>query len=293
MIYLIDASVYIFRAYYSLPDTFYDADGDPAHAVYGFASFLMEFLERHSPAHVAACFDESLTTSYRNEIYADYKANRDPPPPDLKKQLKICRDVTDAFGVVGFASDTYEADDLIGTLARAGREQGKTITIMTRDKDLTQLLRDKDTWWDYAANKKLDRKGVQEKFGVTPEHIADLFGLAGDSVDNIPGVRGVGPKTATVLLQAFGDLETLYENLAEVPKLKLRGAKGVRDKLERDRKAAFLSRELARIVCDVDMDTRLDNLTWRGPDLDAVDALCERMNFSKRFRIRAEKLLNT
>ena len=291
MVYLIDASVYIFRAYYSMPDTFYDAEGDPAHAVYGFASFLAEFLERHAPVHVAACFDESLTTSYRNQIYADYKANRDPPPPDLAKQLKICRDVTDAFGVTGFSSTTYEADDLIGTLAQAGREQGKRITIMTRDKDLTQLLRGDDIWWDYAANKKLNRKGVKEKFGVTPEQIADLFGLMGDSVDNIPGVRGVGPKTGTVLIQAFGDLENLYQNLDEVPKLKMRGAKSVRGKLETDRDAAFLSRELARIVCDIDIDTSLENIAWQKPNLDAVDALSKRMNFSKRFRLRAEKLL--
>ena len=155
MVYLIDASIYVFRAYYSMPADMTDPAGRPVNALYGYARFLGDLLERVRPKHVVVAFDESLTTSFRNEIYPQYKANREQAPEDLAWQFVQCRRVTEALGVTGYASETFEADDIIGTLAHAVREKGKNFVVVTRDKDLTQLRREGDEYWDYASNKRL------------------------------------------------------------------------------------------------------------------------------------------
>ncbi|MDX1442937.1 MAG: 5'-3' exonuclease H3TH domain-containing protein [Gammaproteobacteria bacterium] len=290
MLYLVDASVYIFRAYFSLPDTFRDADGNPAQAVYGFAGFLTELLERENPRHIACAFDESLTTSFRNDTWPDYKANRELPPEELERQLGACRDVAEALGIACFASDRYEADDIIGTLASMHRSTEFPITIVTRDKDLGQLVEPGDTWWDYAGNKRLDVAGIVEKMGVKPSQVPDLLGLMGDSVDNIPGVKGVGAKTAAALLAHFDSLDDLYARLDDVADVPVRGAASLARKLEADRDMAFLSRELATIHCSVPLDAAaLDDLAWRYPDIDIVTPLYERLNFGKRLHRQAEK----
>src|SRR5512137_427119 len=152
VLYLVDASVFIFRAYYSVPLEFTDRDGNPVNAVHGFARFLGDLLERESPDHVAVAFDESLEQSYRNEIYPAYKANREPAPPELKRQFGLCRELVRAFGVAEFGSSRYEADDIIGTLAALARREGQAVTIVSRDKDLTQLVTARDTYWDAVAD---------------------------------------------------------------------------------------------------------------------------------------------
>ena len=192
MQYLIDASVYVFRAYYSMPDDMVDADGNPINALYGFCRFIGDFMEQVRPERMAVLFDESLTTSFRTEIYPEYKANRDPAPEELKRQFGQCRQFVEAFGLMQCAHPRYEADDLIGTLAIEGRNAGIPSTIVSRDKDLAQLVGKHDVFWDFAGKGKVRYGQIRDHFGVHPEQIADFLALAGDSVDNIKGVPGVG-----------------------------------------------------------------------------------------------------
>ncbi|MFC1689748.1 5'-3' exonuclease H3TH domain-containing protein [Pseudomonadota bacterium] len=246
-VYLVDASIYIFRAWFSMSDDFVNERGEPTNAVYGFSGFLCNLLEQTGAEHVAVAFDESLTENYRNEIFPDYKANRDPAPEELKRQFSWARSVAEAMGLQCFADARYEADDLIGTLAEFWRERGHPICIVTADKDLAQLVGENDYWWDFSRNQKLNARQLTEKFGVMPEQMADYLALTGDSVDNIPGVPGVGPKSASALLQHFGDLDTIFERLEEVQHLGVRGAKSLQNKLTEHRGTAELARQLTLI----------------------------------------------
>ena len=186
--YLIDASIFVFRAWFTIPDSMRDGEQNPVNAVYGYTRFLGDFLEQVEPDFVAAAFDVSLSTSFRNELYPDYKANREPAPPELKRQFELCRKITRALGVHECADTAYEADDLIGTLAVGMRNAGHSVTIVSRDKDLLQLLEEGDTFWDYAGKRRIRYREVQAAFGVRAEQVPDFLGLAGDAVDNIPGV---------------------------------------------------------------------------------------------------------
>ena len=290
MLYLVDASVFIFRAYYSVPLEFTDRDGNPVNAVHGFARFLCEMLQSESPTHVAVAFDESLEQSYRNEIYPAYKANREPAPPELKRQFGLCRELVRALGVAEYGSSRYEADDIIGTLATRARAAGRPVTIVSRDKDLTQLVGPADTYWDAIADVRYRYGDVEERFGVAPERMADFLALMGDAVDNIPGVPGVGRKTAATLLKHFHTLEGVYENLDAIPKLKFRGAAFVAGSLREHRDAAFLSRRLTGIACDMPLEATDDDLRRRAPDLAAIDAFSEAQGFGRMLRERARKL---
>jgi DNA polymerase-1 len=281
VVHLIDASVYVFRAWFSLPDSMRAPGGQPVNAVYGYTRFLVDLLRDARPKRIAAAFDQSLESSFRNDAYPDYKANREPAPDDLKAQFELCRRMTRALGVLDLASDRYEADDLIGTLAMQARRARLPFTIVSRDKDLTQLLGPKDVLWDFAGDERHDRAAVFAKFGVWPEQIADYLGLMGDAVDNIPGVRGVGPKAASALLSAFDDLEGVYKNLSKVPNLPVRGAARLAELLAAQKQEAFLSRKLATVHCKVPMKHTLKHLDWKGVDAVAVDALCAELGFGR------------
>lgn len=250
-VYLVDASIYVFRAWYSVPDDFTNDAGEPTNAVYGFAGFLCSLLEQVEPGHVGIAFDESLTTSYRNEIYPEYKANRDPAPEDLKRQFGWAREVAESMGLRCFADPRFEADDLIGTLAEYWRERGHPVCVVTGDKDLAQLVQEGDYWWDFARNRKLGRRQLFDRFGIWPEQMADYLALTGDSVDNIPGVPGVGPKSASALLAHFDSLDALWQRLPEVEHLSIRGAKSLRKRLDEHRGAADLARSLTGIHTEV------------------------------------------
>jgi len=250
-VYLVDASIYVFRAWYSVPEDFTNDAGEPTNAVYGFAGFLCSLLEQAEPGHVGIAFDESLTTSYRNEIYPEYKANRDPAPEDLKRQFGWAREVAESMGLRCFADPRFEADDLIGTLAEYWRERGHPVCLVTGDKDLAQLVREGDYWWDFARNRKLGRRQLFDRFGIWPEQMADYLALTGDSVDNIPGVPGVGPKSASALLAHFDSLDALWQRLPEVEHLSIRGAKSLRKRLDEHRGAADLARRLTGIHTEV------------------------------------------
>jgi 5'-3' exonuclease len=290
VLYLVDASVFIFRAYYSVPLEFVDRDGNPVNAVHGFARFLGDLLERESPARIAVAFDESLEQSYRNEIYPAYKANREPAPAELKRQFAICREVVTALGIAQYGSSRYEADDIIGTLTTRAQAADVPVTIVSRDKDLTQLVGARDTYWDAVADVRYGYDDIEERFGVRPERMADFLALMGDAVDNIPGVPGVGRKTAATLLKHFDSLSGVYENIAAVPKLKFRGATFVAQTLAEHRESAFLSRQLTGIACDMPLDAQLDDLQAQAPDLAAVDAIYERLGFGRMLREQARRL---
>ena len=293
MTYLIDASIYIFRAWFSIPDSMTDTDSNPVNAVYGYARFLSDFLEHVQPEFIAAAFDASLSTSFRNEIYPEYKANREPAPPELKRQFEQCRSLTRALGIMECADGAYEADDLIGTLAAGMHDAGHCVTIVSRDKDLLQILQDGDAMWDYAGDKTTRYDQVHGSFGVRPEQIVDFLGLAGDSVDNIPGAPGVGPKTATALLAAFDSIDEIYANLDRVSELTVRGAGKLGAKLAEHKSKVALSRELAQIRYDAPVETHEAALARKVPDLKNLNSLYDGMGFGDALRRQAQRITDS
>ena len=289
-IYLVDASCFVFRAYHSIPDHMADGDGRPVNALYGFARFLSDLLERERPEYLAVAFDESLAGSFRSRIFPAYKANREPAPPGLKEQFARCRELCRHFGAAEFGSAEYEADDIIGTLATRLRVAGFRSTLVTRDKDLAQLVREGDEFWDYMAEQRLRYGDIAARFGVCPERIADFLALTGDAVDNIPGVPGVGRKTASVLLASFESLDDLYANLNRVATLEVRGAGGLGARLLEHRGAAYLARELTRIACDMPLPVTAAELRRTPPDLEALGGFYDRAGFGSMLRRQAERI---
>lgn len=285
-VYLVDASIYLFRAWYSMPDAFENDAGEPTNAVYGFTGFLCSLLEQTTATHVAVAFDESLTSSFRNEIYPGYKANREPAPVELKRQFAWARGVAEALGLKCYSDPCFEADDLIGTLAAHWRERGHPVCLISSDKDLAQLVRDGDHWWDFSRNTKLGAAQVLERFGVSPEQIADYLALTGDSVDNIPGVPGIGPKSAAALLGHFGTLDRLYQCLEEVPYLGIRGAKSLHRKLQEHRAAAELARQLTVIRTDVPSALATPDITRGTVDSAGLNRLFDELRFGGMLRQR-------
>ncbi|MHA6205545.1 5'-3' exonuclease [Dyella soli] len=290
-VHLVDGSLYVFRAWHSMPDEFHDVDGHPVNAVHGFTRFLCELLERVRPEHLAVAFDASLTTSFRNAIYPAYKANRELPPPDLERQFVLCREVTQALGVVVLIDHTYEADDLIGSALWSLRAQGFRSVIVSADKDFGQLLGDDDEQWDYARGMRWGPAGVHERMGVHPHQVADYLALCGDAVDNIPGVPGVGAKTAAALLAHFGSLDALLDRVDEVPFLRLRGAASCAQKLREHAEAARLYRRLTRIALDAPVAHDADALRRAPGEMATMDALCERLRFGPLTRTRLKALI--
>ena len=286
-VYLVDASLYVFRAWHSMPaDQFRDADGWPTNAVHGFARFLLELLERERPRHIAVAFDEALDSCFRNALYPAYKANREPAPEELRRQFAHCKALCLALGLVVLAHAEYEADDLIGSAARAARAHGHRAVIVSADKDLSQLLDADDEQWDFARGLRWGVAGVRARHGVEACQIADYLALAGDAVDNIPGVPGIGQKTAAVLLAHFGSLDALLERVDEVPFLRLRGAAQVAAKLRAHREQALLCRQLATIALDAPLCAAAPAYARMPADTDGLPALCEALRFGPLTRRR-------
>ena len=221
---LVDGSGYIFRAYHALPPMA-RADGTPVNAVYGFSNMLMklmdDLLDKNETELIAVIFDAGRVT-FRNDIYPEYKANRDETPEDLIPQFDLIRDATRAFNVAAVQMKGFEADDLIATYARMGKEQGLKVTVVSADKDLMQLVDDDIEMLDPMKQRIIGPEQVIEKFGVLPEKVIDVQALAGDSSDNVPGVPGIGVKTAALLLGEYGDLETLLAHAEEIKQPKRR-----------------------------------------------------------------------
>ncbi|WIG55954.1 MAG: DNA polymerase I [Rhodanobacteraceae bacterium] len=291
-IYLIDCSMYVFRAWHSMPaDLFFDVDGHPVNAVHGFARFLLDFVERTRASHAVAAFDIALTSSFRNAFYPAYKANREPAPPELKRQFEYCRELAAAFGFTVLADAAYEADDLIGSVLLAMRSHGLRAVIVSADKDFGQLLDHDVEQWDYARGQRWGAAGVPARLGVEAHQVVDFLALTGDAIDNIPGVPGIGAKGAAALLAHFGSLETLLARVDEVAFLHLRGAKSLAEKLRTHAEAARLSQRLARIALDAPVPGHPDGLLRRAADAAVLDALCEKLKIGPLTRARAHQLL--
>ncbi len=291
---LIDASIYIFRYYFSLPDNWVSRDeGFGTGAVYGYSTFLLRLLEKEQPRHMAACYDESLGQCFRNELYPDYKISRPYPDEALAFQLRACRRFGEILGIASFASQSHEADDLIGTLARMLRGSPHPVAILTRDKDLGQLIcRPQDYLWDHGADRRAYAPDLEVKMGVRPDQLVDYLALVGDSIDDIPGVPGVGPKTAAGLLRHFGSLDALWADLAAVATLPIRGAKTLAAKLEAHREQVALSRQLATIVDDLPLGVTLADLQVRPVDWWALEEFADEMGFGEGFVTRTRRALD-
>jgi 5'-3' exonuclease len=285
--YLIDSSIYIFRAWHVYDDAITDIDGNPTNAVYGFSEFLMQLITQKQPQYIACAFDAHQTQSYRKEIFADYKANRPPAPEELIVQFEYCREFCRATGIPEFGSNRFEADDIIGTLAHRLRDQGFDITIVSADKDLTQLvLGERDAWWDFARGTVLNSRGVEKQFGVRPEQIADLLALSGDKIDNIPGIPGVGYKMASNILQKFPDIDSILANIEHISKMKFRGSARIQNLVHEHQHLLPTNKQLTTIVTDAVFDNHDQDIRWNGINEDAFHSLLDQLNASEARRQR-------
>ncbi|MED5324058.1 MAG: 5'-3' exonuclease H3TH domain-containing protein, partial [Pseudomonadota bacterium] len=256
-VYLVDGSGYIFRAYHALPPLTRKSDGLPVGAVSGFCNMLVKLLDEmdgaETPTHLGVIFDAS-GRSFRNEIYADYKAHRPPAPEDLVPQFPLVRDAVRAFNIPAVEEEGFEADDLIATYAEEAAKAGARVTIVSSDKDLMQLVGGTIDMVDTMKDKKIDVDGVIEKFGVGPGRVIDVQALAGDSVDNVPGVPGIGIKTAAQLIGEFGDLDALLARAEEIKQPKRR------ENLMNFAEQARISRELVTLRRDAPMPVALKDM---------------------------------
>jgi len=257
-----------------------DSEGHPVHAIYGFTNFLCDFVRRTNAEYVGTAFDISLTSSFRNDLYPAYKANRDPAPDELKRQFSYCRLIAKEMGFPCFADSTCEADDIVGTLATKWRQRNSGVTLVTRDKDLLQLLTPGDTYWDYANDRRVEHHQVKEEFGVRAEQVADYLALTGDAVDNIKGVPGVGPKTASKLLEAYDTLDDVYANLDDLHLINVRGAKTLSEKLSEHKDAAYLAQQLTQIKCDMPISAAKSGLKRKVPDMVAIRKIFDELGFA-------------
>jgi DNA polymerase-1 len=284
-LYLVDASLYVFRAWHSMPDEFHDADGWPTNAVHGFARFLLELVERERPRHIAIAFDEALDSCFRNALYPAYKANRAPAPQELLRQFAYCKALCATLGLAVLTHREYEADDLIGSALVLARANGYRGVIVSADKDLSQLLDAHDEQWDFARGQRWGMTGVKARHGVEARQIADYLALCGDAIDNIPGVPGIGAKTAAVLLAHFGSLDALLARVDEVAFLRFRGAAQAAAKLRLHREQALLCRQLATIALDAPLDAA-PPFARASADAATLLALCEALRFGPMTRRR-------
>ncbi|MCF6320500.1 MAG: DNA polymerase I [Rhizobiaceae bacterium] len=278
-LFLVDGSAYIFRAYHALPPLTRKSDGLPVGAVAGYCNMIWKLVQDArdtsvgvTPTHFAVIFDYSSKT-FRNEIYPEYKANREAPPEDLRPQFGLIRKATRAFNLPCIEAKGFEADDLIATYARLAKEDGADVTIISSDKDLMQLVDERVVMYDQMKDRRVGPHEVREKFGVGPEKMIDLQALAGDSTDNIPGVPGIGPKTAALLLEEYGDLETLLERAGEIKQNKRR------ENLIEFADLARLSKRLVTLKQDVELEVPLEDFVLHPPDGPKLISFLKAMEF--------------
>ncbi len=286
-LHLIDGSAFIFRAYHALPPLTRKSDGLPIGAVAGFCNMLYKQTEANkgadAPTHIAVIFDHSGKT-FRNDIYDKYKANRPPAPEDLRPQFPITRDATRAFNIACIEVENFEADDIIATLANQARDAGGRCTIISSDKDMMQLVGDGVEMLDAMKNKRIGVEGVQEKFGVGPNRVVDVQALAGDSSDNVPGAPGIGIKTAALLINEYGDLDSLLERAGEIKQPKRREA------LLENADLIRISRDLVQLVGDMDLDFSLDDLELKDAEPEVLIDFLTKMEFRTLTKRVADKM---
>ncbi len=270
-IYLIDGTAYIHRAYHAIRDLT-NSKGLPTNAVFGFTRMLIKLMEDRSPQYIGMFFDAKGPT-FRQDMYKEYKANRPPMPEDMAMQIPYIKEITAAFNLPIIEMQGYEADDLIGTLARAAEKEGYEVIMVTGDKDFMQLVTDKAAIWDPMKENTIDLKTIREKFGIEPHQMIDVQGLSGDSTDNIPGVPGIGQKTALDLIKTYHSMQQLYEKLETITKKKQR------ENLENFKDQAFLSRELVTIDTAVPVDVELAEFKVSAPDRKKLGELYKNLEF--------------
>jgi len=271
-LYLIDGSSYIFRAFYGIRQMLTNSAGLPTNALYGFTTMLSRVVRDEAPDYLAVVFDSKAKT-FRHDMYPDYKANRDTPPEELAQQFPFFEPLVEAFNIVSLRQDGFEADDIIGTMAKKGESAGMAVTIVSGDKDMMQLISPDVHMLDTMKDKRFEKAEVIDKFGVPPEKVIEVMGLMGDSSDHIPGVKGVGPKTATELIQKYGSIEELYKNIDDIEKAKLK------EKLEKDKDNALLSRQLVTIDTEMKLDCKVEDLKVKEPDTDKLRAMFTELGF--------------
>lgn len=276
---LVDGSSYLYRAYHAFPPLTNSA-GQPTGAMYGVLNMLRSLIMQYEPSHVAVVFDAKGKT-FRDELFEAYKSHRPPMPDDLREQIAPLHDMVVAMGMPLLSVSGVEADDVIGTLAKQAAAEGRAVLISTGDKDMAQLVTPDITLINTMNNTILGPEEVETKYGVPPSLIIDYLALMGDSSDNIPGVPGVGEKTAQALLQGLGSLDDIYADLDKIAGLSFRGAKTLAPKMETNKEMAYLSYTLATIKTDVELDRTWDSLALTEPDLDKLHALFTQYEFKR------------
>ncbi len=280
VLYLIDASSYVYRAFFALPPLT-SPSGLPTNAAYGFTTMLIKLLRETQPRYLAAVFDAPGPT-FRDDLFAPYKANRPSMPDELAAQFPLIHEIVAAFGLPALTIPGVEADDVIGTLTEAMTTQAVETVIITGDKDLMQLVGDHVQLWDTMRDRRIDTAAVHARFGVAPAQVVEIMGLMGDSIDNIPGVKGVGEKTATTLIQRFGTIENLLARLDELAAATdIRGAKRLAALLRDNAEIAHLSRQLAVVRRDLEINCALERFLYHAPDSDALRPVFTRLGFQK------------
>ncbi len=272
-LYLIDVSAYFYRAFFALPPLT-TSSGLPTNAIYGFTTMLQKLIKDEDPKYLAAILDRPEPT-FRHEAYHEYKANRDEMPDNLSQQIPHIKEVIQAFNIPMLEKPGFEADDIMGTLAKQAEIEGAEVMIVSGDKDMCQMVSSKVKLLDTMKNKVTDIEGVKKKFGVSPEKVIDVLGLMGDSSDNVPGVPGIGPKTAESLINEYGSIEEIYENLEDITKKK------VKQNLEENKEQAFLSKQLVTIDINVELEKRWHELEISAPNMDALRDLFKKFEFTR------------
>jgi DNA polymerase-1 len=263
-VYIVDALNYIHRAYHSLPDDMHAPSGMQTNAILGYLRTLLRIIREKKPQYLVSAFEGE--TSFRSTIYSEYKANRTDPPENLPPQFPWCRRVSEAIGVPCIELGNYEADDIIGTIAIKMHELGHRVVVVTGDKDMSQLVRPGILVYDLGRETWLDDAGVRDKFGVTPAQIPELLSLVGDHVDNIPGVFGVGDKTARQILSRCPNVEDLVTSPHLDVEFTFRNRENILKRIRENIEAVRMSRELATIYCDVPITVTPDTVRYRGGD---------------------------
>jgi DNA polymerase I len=279
-LFLIDGSLYIFRAFHAIPHLS-NSQGTPTNAVYGLTTMLLKLLREAQPQFVAMVFDTAAET-FRHETYPAYKGNRPELPPTLAPQFPYLYQVVKALRLVVLQKEGFEADDIIGTVAAQMEERKVDTVVVTGDKDLMQIVTSHVTLWDTMRDKRIGMQEVRERFGVEPGQVADVLGLTGDPVDNIPGVSG--GKTAAMLIQRFGTLENVLSHTSELASSKVRGAKKLQKTLTVEAETARLSKALATIDRNVPLAFDLEECRYDGPDWQELRQLCEELEFVSLLR---------
>ena len=278
-VYIVDAMNYIFRAYHALPGNITSPSGMRTNGVLGYARTLLRIIKERKPQYMAAAFEGD--TSFRKKLFALYKANRTPMPAELAPQIAYSREITEAMGIPVYQHAEFEADDVIGTIAVCMAAQGYPAVIVTGDKDMSQLVREGIRVYDIAKEQWLDDAGVREKFGVAPRQIPDLLALHGDAIDNIPGVPGIGEKTARQILSVCASIEDLADPGTRFDSVSIRARDQVLSRIRENLQAVRLSRKLATICCEVPIHVTPEALHYRKGDPRLLTPLCEELGLRR------------